>query len=122
MIDKILNTKVVSIVVAVWMAFHIFIALQGDLIWQVFATLSLIGVVSYTLDSASSRKLLMVFGIGFLATTSEFLYHIFQKLHPFLLMELHIDQSTLSCILIDYCLELLFLHLPLSSVFAYESS
>ena len=76
MIDKILNTKVVSIVVAVWMAFHIFIALQGDLIWQVFATLSLIGVVSYTLDSASSRKLLMVFGLGFLATTSEFLYHI----------------------------------------------
>ena len=82
MIDKILSTKVVSIVVAVWMAFHIFIALQGDLIWQVFATLSLIGVVSYTLDSASSRKLLMVFGLGFLATTSEFLYHISQGAAP----------------------------------------
>ena len=52
MIDKILSTKVASAVVAVWMAFHIVIAIQGDLIWQVFATLSLLGVVSYSLDSA----------------------------------------------------------------------
>tara|TARA_B100000029_G_scaffold30383_2_gene29111 strand:+ start:1258 stop:1617 length:360 start_codon:yes stop_codon:yes gene_type:complete len=82
MIDKILSTKVASAVVAVWMAFHIFIALQGDLIWQVFATLSLLGVVTYTLDSASARKLLTVFGLGFLATTSEFLYYLSQGVAP----------------------------------------
>ena len=82
MIDKILSTKVASAVVAVWMAFHIVIAIQGDLIWQVFATLSLLGVVTYTLESASARKLLMVFGLGFLATTSEFLYYISQGAAP----------------------------------------
>ena len=83
MIDKILSTKVSSAVVAVWMAFHISIALNNPgMIWQVFATLSLLGVVTYTLDSASARKLLMVFGLGFLATTSEFLYYISQGAAP----------------------------------------
>ena len=79
MIDKILNTKVVSFVVAVWMAFHIYIALiSPGMIWQAFATLSLIGVVSYTLDSASARKIILVIGLGFLAMTSEFFYEISQ--------------------------------------------
>ena len=83
MIDKILSPKVASAVVAVWMAFHIYIALMNPgMIWQAFATLSLIGVVSYTLDKTSSRKILMVFGLGFLATTSEFLYHLSQGAAP----------------------------------------
>ena len=78
MIDKILNTKVVSIVIAAWMAFHIFIAVTSDFFWQPFATLALIGVVSYTLDSASARKIILVIGLGFLAMTSEFFYEISQ--------------------------------------------
>ena len=83
MIDKILSPKVASAVVAVWMAFHIYIALMNPgMIWQVFATLSLIGAVNYTLDKISSRKILMVFGLGFLATTSEFLYHLSQGAAP----------------------------------------
>ncbi len=78
MIDKIINTKVVSIVIAVWMAFHIFIAVNGDFFWQPFATLALIGVVSYTLDSASARKIILVIGLGFLSMTAEFFYEISQ--------------------------------------------
>ncbi len=78
MIDKITNTKVVSIVIAAWMAFYIFIAVTFDFFWQPFATLALIGVVSYTLDSASARKIILVIGLGFLAIKSEFFYEISQ--------------------------------------------
>ncbi len=78
MIDKILSTKVVSLVIAAWMAFHIFIAVTGDFFWQPFATLALIGVVSYTLDSASARKIILVIGLGFISMVSEFFYEISQ--------------------------------------------